>query len=501
MKLFKTLPRGGRVVADVCDGVRSPVEAIMRQVLALALTLCAAASGCGDTADHTPQPPPPPPGGSLLWGGRFGRSPYPLTLVAAADGHGNVVVGGRFFATADFGGGPITSPSNNWQAFVAKYDGNGKFLWMHSFGDIYEETVGAVACDGDGNVYLAGEFRGTIDFGGGPIESAPNGGDLFVAKLAPDGSHLWSRRFGAFGADRFTHMAINARGDLAFSGHVADGADFGSGPITLVNQPFIAMLDPSGTTTYVTAMPASINPSVGGDADHFVVDEEGSLIGATDHPQKDAPDGLVLFQFRPTGTLAWKRTLASSMSDLLVRALSLAADGTIYVTGSIFDSADFGGITTPGVRGDAFVFASGPDGAPKWVHRLHSPADTTAGRHYESWVWPNGITAVADGVVLTGSFYGDVDLGSGLRQSVDTENVEGCCSQTSDVFALRLDLSGAWMWETILGGKGEQVGTAISTDPAGNVFVAGWAGGSLPFGDNLWASATEYDGFLAKLAP
>jgi hypothetical protein len=38
--------------------------------------------------------------------------------------------------------------------------------------------------DSGSNVYLTGEFAGTVDFGGGPLTSAGSK-DMFVLKLAP----------------------------------------------------------------------------------------------------------------------------------------------------------------------------------------------------------------------------------------------------------------------------------------------------------------------------
>src|SRR5205823_3417978 len=83
-------------------------------------------------------------------GRRFGKSTSPDRVALAVDGAGRAVVGGRFFATTDFGGGPVTSPANNWQAFVAKYDGDGAPLWSRSLGGIYEEAVTSVAADAAG---------------------------------------------------------------------------------------------------------------------------------------------------------------------------------------------------------------------------------------------------------------------------------------------------------------------------------------------------------------
>lgn len=60
---------------------------------------------------------------------------------------------------------------------------------------------------------MTGSFADTIDFGGGELSGV--GGQLFVAKLASDGTHLWSHAFGGDLSDVGTRVAFDdARGVL-----------------------------------------------------------------------------------------------------------------------------------------------------------------------------------------------------------------------------------------------------------------------------------------------
>ena len=49
-----------------------------------------------------------------------------------------------------------------------------------------------------GNVLVTGTFECTTNFGGDTLTSAGSG-DIFLAKYAADGTHLWSYGFGAVG--------------------------------------------------------------------------------------------------------------------------------------------------------------------------------------------------------------------------------------------------------------------------------------------------------------
>ncbi|MBI4700760.1 MAG: hypothetical protein HY744_06290 [Deltaproteobacteria bacterium] len=60
----------------------------------------------------------------------------------------------------------------------------GLHLWSKRFGDGNDEVSRAIVADGSGNAIVTGSFKGTTDFGGGPLASAGLA-DIFVAKLGP----------------------------------------------------------------------------------------------------------------------------------------------------------------------------------------------------------------------------------------------------------------------------------------------------------------------------
>lgn len=66
---------------------------------------------------------------------------------------------------------------------MARYGPNGQHLSSARFGDAAAQYGWSVALDGPGNAFLTGQFRGTTDFGGGPLTSA-GADDIFLAKFA-----------------------------------------------------------------------------------------------------------------------------------------------------------------------------------------------------------------------------------------------------------------------------------------------------------------------------
>src|SRR5262249_19568089 len=101
----------------------------------------------------------------------------------AVDGAGDVIVTGTIrgpTGAADFGGGVLTSAGEQ-DVFLAKFDATGKYLWAKRFGDTNVQTVSDVSVDQNDNIVIGGTFRGSIDFGSGALTSAGDY-DVFVAK-------------------------------------------------------------------------------------------------------------------------------------------------------------------------------------------------------------------------------------------------------------------------------------------------------------------------------
>ena len=93
---------------------------------------------------------------------------------------------GTFKGTVDFGGGPLAS-AGLFDIFVAKFSTNGDHIWSQSFGDSGFQSGISITTDPSGNVLVTGRYTGTVDFGGGPLTSGENR-DIFVVKFWRDPS-------------------------------------------------------------------------------------------------------------------------------------------------------------------------------------------------------------------------------------------------------------------------------------------------------------------------
>ena len=104
----------------------------------------------------------------------FKDSPQPLEVIkTSTDGSARA----RAFRC-------LKEPLTNGGVYVARLSAAFAPLWSRRFGGLGNTDVLGVATDDGGNVLLAGDYAGTVDFGGGPFQSAGEY-DAFVLKLSP----------------------------------------------------------------------------------------------------------------------------------------------------------------------------------------------------------------------------------------------------------------------------------------------------------------------------
>jgi hypothetical protein len=137
-------------------------------------------------------------------------------------------------AVVTFGGGPLVSGA--YSAFLAKFDASGVHQWSKLFGtgaDL-DATGYTLALDSGHNIVMGGPFHGTVDFGGGPLVAAGSGNwDVFVAKFASaTGAHLQSVQYGDSSLQSLSDIAIDSSNRIVGTGTFAGSIDFGNGPLT-----------------------------------------------------------------------------------------------------------------------------------------------------------------------------------------------------------------------------------------------------------------------------
>lgn len=188
-------------------------------------------------------------------------------------------------------------------------------------------------------------------------------------------------------------------------------------------------------------------------------------------------DDIFIAKYSSNGTFLWGKTFGGSGQDR-PSGMDVSANGNISITGYFNGTVDFNpgsavnNLTAIGNR-DIFVLKLNSTGDYAWAHKFGSSLpDEGVATCFD----PNG------NVFVTGYFQETVDFNPGSS----TNNF----SATSyDIFILKLDANGNYVWNYDLGSNPAEQGRAIQCDASGNVYTSGSFGSSLDF--NLGA-ATEF---------
>ena len=158
--------------------------------------------------------------GAALWAKAFTGGAGPkLARDVAVDDAGNIAIVGRFETTRDIDGNMLMSTQGSEDMFVVMLDSSGGYRWAKPFGDAAGVGVAeGVGFDAAGNLMFAGNFEGSLSFGGDTHDNPTMEEDVGVTKLAPDGTHLWSHFYGDGAWQYARALAVGPGGDVAVAG-------------------------------------------------------------------------------------------------------------------------------------------------------------------------------------------------------------------------------------------------------------------------------------------
>ncbi|MCC7139401.1 MAG: hypothetical protein IT460_13340 [Planctomycetes bacterium] len=303
-------------------------------------------------------------------------------------------------------------------------------------------VVFACATDGLGRAFVTGSFETSATFDAGlPSErtvTAAGFGDVFLARLAADGTAAWARRDGGTSSEAPEGLCAFPDGRTVVVGRFDGTTVLGSG-------------DPAQTT--LTAASS--------DVEGFVACYEAD------------------------GALRWARAIGGTNADRCA-AVAARADGACVVVGtfrgtiSVYPQAASPTLTSRSSR-DVFVACFDADGGLRWLR--HGAPSGSAGAEL-------GGVAVVDGtdVLVAGETTGTLVFDAGTATELALPDAEG----EVDGFVVRLDPDGHPTWGRLATGTGRSELRAVATHADGSFAVTGLALGEVTFGRGE-AHETSFD--------
>lgn len=423
-----------------------------------------------------PKPLPPlaeDPGGATgkpLQATGFGGLGIDAPKAIAVAG-GEAYVAGHFDGEIDFGGtiGKRTAPSEDPKrprsnAYLAKLGKDGQVDWVHTWGAQRDDLARAVAIRGD-QVVVAGHFLDEMTLGDITKKSFGSD-DVFVAAFSKSGEVRWVWNFGGIDSDGANAIAATPDGGWIVGGSFSRTASFGAASFTSRGgtDAMLLKLAPGGEIEWAKQFGGRYNDTIL----YVAVDGQGNIIvqgvfmDVADWGGKEPLTGaggkdndVVLAKYDLNGDHLWSQRFGNAFDDV-AGGVTVDPAGNITMTGSFDQSVSFGEGDDHRSAGESDIFVARftPDGALAWA-RTYGADRPDIGQ---------GIASDAAGnTVTTGWFEGTVDFGSGPLTSRGNK----------DVFAIKLDRTGALVWAQRFGDKDHDQARAVAIDETGASYVAG----------------------------
>ncbi len=334
--------------------------------------------------------------------------------------------------TIIFGNHFLKNTYVDWNdVFLVKYSPEGEALWLVGAGGNMHDDGNAVSVDASGNVYIAGSFQWSIDFGPVVLQNIDHTGygsrDVFLAKYDSDGNFKWATS--AQGMDYDEPRSLSAAYDgnvyvtgyfnsrsIAFDNIVVPNYDSASPNQYLPRDIFIAKYNTNGDAIWAKGAGGSDNDDarslvVNNDADIYLTGDFesrfvtfGSIILA--NSDTTSRTEIFLAKYSTNGDLIWAQN-ATGPSEDYGCAVAVDSSGFVFQTGYYYSSSlDFGNfsIQNSGYQ-PVFVTKYSPDGEALWA--LQSSMN--------SWIQNLSldIFRTSDpGMYVAGKFTGQISFGS-----------------------------------------------------------------------------------------
>ncbi|MEO8067425.1 MAG: gliding motility-associated C-terminal domain-containing protein [Flavobacteriales bacterium] len=195
------------------------------------------------------------PEGDLIWMRRAGGTGFDLGLKLALGPNDALAVTGSFTGTVDLFGNAVSSNGGTTDFFLAVLNASdGVTQWVRSGGsDVFADTPGAVTISPNGNVTVAGKFKGTAVFDGGSLTSAIDpwtqdfGFDVFIQAYSSAGASLWLQRGSGSHDEEAVELVSDDQDNVYVTGQYSDTLTFDlSHPNIALNSIYVVRFDAGG---------------------------------------------------------------------------------------------------------------------------------------------------------------------------------------------------------------------------------------------------------------
>jgi hypothetical protein len=378
----------------------------------------------------------------IVWDKTFGGSDFddPYSIQQTTDG-GYIIVG-----ISESTDGDISDENNGGNdCWVVKLDQSGNKVWDKTLGGEFSDEANSIQQTSDGGYIIAGtkEYQNGLnpDF------------DAWVVKLNANGSTVWDKTFGGSKSDHFSSIQQTADGNYVAAGYTKSS----DGDISAGNNSngdcWIVKLDDAGAIVW--------DKKFGGSEIDYTYSiqptSDGGYVfaGLTFSNDGDISDGnngdsdCWIVKLDQLGNKVWDKTLGGSYEDAAF-SIQQTSDGG-YVFAGYVDAGD--GDVSGVFNGDydCWVVKLDQSGAKLW-DKTFGGSDLDEA-HF--------VQQTSDGGYIV----------AGFTYSEDGD-INGRNNGELDSWILRLDGSGAKVWDKVFGGSSYDGAISIQQNTDGDYVAA-----------------------------
>ncbi len=422
---------------------------------------------------------------SFDWVKQIGTAGLNYGYSLKVDKVGNVYVTVSFEGTALFDSVSVVSKGGQ-DIFIAKYSNSGDLIWVKSAGGtLYDEAFSLRLDSKEENIIITG-FMQNGQFGDTTLSGYP----YFVAKYDTSGKLVWAKAINAAGGGSATSVAVDSSDNIFVTGGPNGFAEFDT--VMLASPYFIVKYDKSDSIAWIrgvtrTYSSGSVQPSdIDCDLSNNIyvtgfIETDTIRFDSTHVLIPQANGNMFLIKYDSLGKVDW--AIKSDNIDFAGSSgISFDAQNNIYLTGNFIDSISFGGINLQGNNaGNIFLVKYDSNGTPLWAVKGE-------GKGY-----CNGSAVTLDkdgniyvtGVASDATWFGNTELGHG------------------GIFITKYDPNGKCIFATSAGSIPADIqswGRDIAVIDTGNIFLTGYMGGNVHFGQTTLSNNVGQSIFITKLS-
>ena len=393
-----------------------------------------------------------------------------------ADAFGNVFLLGTTQGYTEFGSSQVDSGT-----FIAKYTSNGTSLWAKNI----SASVSDFSLDAIGNVYLTGNFNGSINISNTNLTSK-GGTDFYFLKLDNNGNTILVNSFGGKGNDGANAITSEPSGNSYLTGYFQDTISLGSYTITdTVTWGIHFFMTKLTTNGNVTWADKGLSYCTSGEL--ICVDKKNTIYVIAQYQYPYAyGDGKVIIEYDTLGNTKYSKEACGTTTPIW--GLTVDDSLNIYVISSW--GSHYG--DWPEIEKYNSLMQL------KWSKHLGTGSD--------GYYLTNGLSVDSIGsIYVAGNLYRHSGAGN---DSVFFANQWIHIKGDVEAVIAKLNSSGDYSWYKVFGGLGTESPSDMCLDRNGQLYVTGnyHSSNSPPYETVVFGNDTlKNDGiwqqiFIAKLS-